>query len=130
MYCKYLSKSLKGNLRCKLLKTITYIDECKKCLNFEPRANKPIKKVSNKRNKLEKNRFSIFTNNFNQCYYCKRKVKENEKLDLHEVYGGSNRLRSIINYLRIVIQKEFEKTRTREEFIEITGKSYIKGDDK
>ena len=36
----------------------------------------------------------------------------------------------VINYLRIVIQKEFEKTRTREEFIEITGKSYIKGDDK
>ena len=49
MYCKYLSKSLKGNLRCKLLKTITYIDKCKKCLKFEPRVNKPIKKVSNKR---------------------------------------------------------------------------------
>ena len=49
MYCKYLSKSLNGNLRCKLLKTITYIDNCKKCLKFEPRANKPIKKVSNKR---------------------------------------------------------------------------------
>ena len=49
MYCKYLSKSLNGNLRCKLLKTITYIDECKKCLKFEPHVNKPIKKVSNKR---------------------------------------------------------------------------------
>ena len=49
MYCKYLSKTLKGNLRCKLLKTITYIDECKKCLKFEPRVNKPIKKISNKR---------------------------------------------------------------------------------
>ena len=48
MYCKYLSKSLNGNLRCKSLKTITYIDECKKCLKFEPRVNKPIKKVSNK----------------------------------------------------------------------------------
>ena len=49
MYCKYLSKSLNGNLRCKLSKTITYIDECKKCLKFEPHVNKPIKKVSNKR---------------------------------------------------------------------------------
>ena len=49
MYCKYLSKSLNGNLRCKISKTITYIDNCKKCLKFEPRANKPIKKVSNKR---------------------------------------------------------------------------------
>lgn len=49
MYCKYLSKTLKGDLRCKLSKTITYMDSCKKCLKFEPRANKPIKKVSNKR---------------------------------------------------------------------------------
>lgn len=49
MYCKYLSKSLNGKLRCKISKSITYIDNCKKCLKFEPRANKPIKKVSNKR---------------------------------------------------------------------------------
>ena len=49
MYCKYLSKSLNGNLRCKLSKTITYIDKCKKCLKFEPRVNNPIKNVSNKR---------------------------------------------------------------------------------
>lgn len=49
MYCKYLSKSLNGKIRCKISKTITYIDKCKKCLKFEPRANKPIKKVSSKR---------------------------------------------------------------------------------
>jgi hypothetical protein len=149
MYCKYLSKKVNGGFKCKKYKqSIISLDSCKNCLEFDLKRNKPIKKVSNKRNKLEKNRFSIFTNNFNQCYYCKRKVKENEKLDLHEVYGGSNRLRSIrmgfvvplcrkchsnekvINYLRILIQKEFEKTHTREEFIKITGKSYIKGDDK
>lgn len=152
MYCKNLLKrqrQKKTVFYCK--KDKRYIDiffHCQNCSDFVLVRNKPIKKVSNKRNKLEKNRFSIFTNNFNQCYYCKRKVKENEKLDLHEVYGGSNRLRSIrmgfvvplcrnchsnekvINYLRILIQKEFEKTHTRQEFIEITGKSYIKGDDK
>lgn len=49
MYCKNLSKSLNGNLRCKLFKTITYIDNCKKCLRFEPRANESIRKVSTKR---------------------------------------------------------------------------------
>lgn len=149
MYCKYLSKSLNGKIKCRYYKRyISSLSECQNCSNLILKRNKPIKKVSNKRNKLEKNRFSIFTDNFNQCYYCKRKVKENEKLDLHEVYGGSNRLRSIknglvvplcrichsnekiIKYLRIKLQKEFEKTHTREEFIEITGKSYIKGDDK
>ena len=150
MYCKNLLKrqrKYKPYFYCKALRKEIILPCDENCSNFLFVRNKPIKKVSNKRNKLEKNRFSIFTDNFNQCYYCKRKVKENEKLDLHEVYGGSNRLRSIrmgfvvplcrkchsneeiINYLRIVIQKEFEKTRTREEFIEITGKSYIKGDD-
>ena len=49
MYCKYLSKCLNGNLKCKISKTITYTDNCKKCFKFEPRANKPIKKVSKKR---------------------------------------------------------------------------------
>lgn len=76
----------------------------------------------------------------NQCFYCK---KQNCRLDLHEVYGGSNRKRSIknglvvplcrechsneqiINLLRIELQKEYEKTHSREEFIELIGKSYI-----
>lgn len=148
MYCKYLSKCLNGKIKCRYYKRyIISLIECKSCSNLICKANKPIKKVSNKRNKIEKNRFSIFTDNFNQCYYCKKKIKENEKLDLHEVYGGSNRLRSIknglvvplcrichsnekiIKYLRIKLQREFEKTHTREEFIKITGKSYIKGDD-
>ena len=43
MYCKYLSKSLKGNLRCKLLKTITYIDKRKKCLKNDCRKNERYK---------------------------------------------------------------------------------------
>ena len=144
MYCIYLSKSLNGKLRCKISKTITYIDNCKKCLKFEPRVNKPIKKVTDKQKELNKNRFSIFTTNFNKCFYCGKEGK----MDIHEVYGGSNRTRSIknglciplcrlchsneniINHLRIKLQKEYEKTHTREEFIKLIGKSYIKGDDK
>lgn len=144
MYCKYLSKSLNGNLRCLKTKTITYISNCQECLKFEPHTNKCINRVSKKQKKLENNRFSIFTTKFDECYYCKRKIKENERLDLHEVYGGSNRTRSIkngfvvplcrlchsneeiINILRIKLQKEYEKTHGREEFIKIIGKSYIK----
>ena len=95
MYCKNLSKKVNGKIKCKIKKQVITLDKCKNCSDFNLVRNKPIKKVSNKRSKLEKNRFSIFTDNFNQCYYCKRKIKENEKLDLHEVYGGSNRLRSI-----------------------------------
>ena len=74
------------------------------------------------------------------CEYCEQYSK---RLDPHEVYGGSNRKRSIkhkfvklicpkchsneviINQLRIDTQKEFEKEHTREEFIKLIGKSYI-----
>ena len=101
-------------------------------------ANKPIKKVSRKQKQLEKNRFSIFTDNFNKCYYCGKEGK----MDLHEIYGGSNRKRSIengfvvplcrichsnekiIQYLRIKLQKEYEKKHSRDDFIKLIGKSY------
>ena len=144
MYCKYLSKCLNGKLKCKLSKQVITLDKCKNCSKSIVVRNKGINKISNKQKKLNDNRFSIITNNFNQCYNCKRLKKENEKFDLHEVYGGSNRTRSIkmgfviplcrkchsneeiINKLRIKIQKEFEKKYSREEFIKIIGKSYIK----
>lgn len=40
--------------------------------------------------KLEKNRFSIITNNLNMCYLCGRK-----KDHLHEVFFGKNRINSM-----------------------------------
>lgn len=140
MYCKYLSKSLNGKIRCKFNKTSIYITECKTCLNFEPKANKGINKKTSKLAKLENNRFSIFTNDFTKCYYCHKQCKT----DLHEVYGGSNRITSIKNglvvplcrqchsneniimELKAKLQKEYEKNHTRTDFIKIIGKSYIK----
>ena len=92
MYCKNLSKCLNGKLRCKINKQVITLDCCKNCSNFILVTNKSINKVTNKQKQLEKNRYSIFTNNLNKCYYC---GKHNIKLDLHEVYGGSNRTRSI-----------------------------------
>lgn len=148
MYCKNLLKRQRQTkivLYCRKHKRyIICLSFCETCSDFEIKRNKPIKNKTIKQKQIEKARFSNYTNNYNKCYYCGNVGT----MDLHEVYGGSNRLRSIrmgfvvplcrkchsnekvINYLRIVIQKEFEKTRTREEFIKITGKSYIKGDDK
>lgn len=98
-----------------------------------------IKKRSNKLAKIERQRDKDLTKS-GICEYCGNYSK---RLDPHEIYGGSNRKRSIkhkfvklicprchsneeiINQLRIDIQKEFEKKRTREEFIKIIGKSYI-----
>lgn len=74
------------------------------------------------------------------CEFC---GKFSKRLDPHEIYGGSNRKRSIahkfvkllcrechsneniINQLKIDTQKEYEKTHTRAEFIAIVGKSYL-----
>lgn len=50
MYCKYLSKCLNGKIKCRLYKRyIISLLECKNCSNLIYKANKPIKKVSNKR---------------------------------------------------------------------------------
>jgi hypothetical protein len=49
-----------------------------------------MKNKSSKLAKMEKNRFSIFTNNLTQCYYCKA-----PKDDLHEIFGGCRRIVSM-----------------------------------
>lgn len=98
-----------------------------------------IKQKSSKLAKLERQRDKNLTKE-GICEYCRQYSK---RLDPHEIYGGSNRQRSIkhkfvklicpkchsnekiIKQLRIDTQKEYEKTHTREDFIKIIGKSYI-----
>ena len=71
MYCKYLSKSLNGKIRCKMNKTSIYITECKTCLNFEPKANKGINKVSNKRIFVTKETYNkVYERDKGRCRLC------------------------------------------------------------
>ena len=103
-----------------------------------------MKKKSNKLAKLEKNRYSVFNDNENICYYCHRQKRSDEKFDFHEVYGGSNRQTSmknglcvhlcrkchsnqfILNDLKVWCQREYERMgHTRIDFIKLIGKSYI-----
>lgn len=98
-----------------------------------------MKKKSKKLAKLERQRDKEIVKS-GICEFC---GKFSKRLDPHEVYGGSNRKRSIahkfvkllcrkchddeeiINQLRIDTQKEYEKNHTREEFITLIGKSYL-----
>ena len=98
-----------------------------------------IKKKSKKLAKLERQRDKDIVKE-GICEFC---GKYSKRLDPHEVYGGSNRKRSIkhkfvklicskchsneaiINQLRIDTQKEYMKTHTEEEFIDLIGKSYL-----
>lgn len=98
-----------------------------------------IKKKSKKLVKLERQRDKNLVKE-GICEFCGNYSRH---LDPHEVYGGSNRKRSIahkfvkllcrkchdneeiINQLRIETQKEYMKTHTEEEFIKLIGKSYL-----
>lgn len=103
-----------------------------------------IKKKSKKLARLERQRDKGIVKK-GICEVCGNYSRH---LDPHEVYGGSNRKRSIqhkfvkliclkchsnetiINQLRIDTQKEYEKTHTRQEFINLIGKSYLRRKEK
>ena len=101
-----------------------------------------MKNKTYKLKKLEKNRWSILTNDMEHCFVC-----ENSFVDIHEIYGGSHRKTSMANgfcvplfrkhheyvtlnadgsnYLKQKCQHEFEKTHTRDEFIKLIGRNYL-----
>ena len=66
---------------------------------------KGIKRVSNKQRKLEQKRFSILTDNLNQCYEC-GKTRDQTRIDIHEIYKGSNRQASMKNGFCIPLCRE------------------------
>ena len=90
---------------------------------------------------LEKNRYSILTDNLDYCYVCGK-----PKDALHEVFEGANRVNSMKNgmvipicykhhsmihknrqfslYYKILCQTKFEETHSREEFIKIFKRNY------
>lgn len=99
MYCKFFKiKQKKGSrfFYCKRMNKAVDLKECKSCIykkykkSVSNRLKKPLKQVSKKRVKLERNRFSIFTDNLDKCYFCNK-----PKDDLHELLGGRNRNNSM-----------------------------------
>ena len=107
--------------------------------------NKGIRKQSDKQRKLEQKRFSILTGNLQRCYEC-GKTKDQIKIDIHEIYKGSNRRASMVNGFCVPLCREchqrtendikfyrkfqkickdrFLETHDLSEFIAILGKSF------
>lgn len=56
----------------------------------KPKKVQKLKNRSKKIAKLERNRYSIFTNDLEHCYICGSKKEE-----LHEIYAGRNRINSM-----------------------------------
>ena len=142
MKCQYLrvrSEKYQKYYYCFKQKKKINISSCGDCKDKVFKKYSKMKNRSKKISKLERERDKNIIK-FGQCEYCHKEFKH---LDPHEVYGGSNRKRSIekgfikklcrkchsdekiINQLKIDTQIEFEKTHSREEFIKLIGKSYL-----
>lgn len=92
--CIYIRKR-KNKPYCKLLNKEIEFSQCRRCeeKEYKPKKIYKIKQRTYKQAKLEKKRYSIFTNNLDKCIECPN-VK-NLKVDKHEIFRGRNRLNSI-----------------------------------
>ena len=88
---KFRQKNYEMYLYCSIQKKVIDFKDCRNCKYKEFKTVKEIKKKSNKLKKLEDKRFSIITSNLKICYICEQK----QKRDLHEIFGGSNRQKSM-----------------------------------
>lgn len=59
------------------------------------KSKKKMKNKSKKLAKLERNRYSILTNDLEYCFACKLERKKIKKDDFHEAFRGRNRRKSI-----------------------------------
>lgn len=159
--CKNLKQGF-NKLKCKRTNKEITLSECINCRFYDRKVSKgnyslksksvlkcsktPLKKVSKKHAKSEKDRYSIFTTDLEHCYFCKLyNNKEIPRDDLHEIFRGARRSLSkkygavlptcrtchenetLINEWRKIGQKECMKyyNWTKEEFIKVFGKNYL-----
>lgn len=92
--CIYLKQKFNKKLECKKDKNRIPFKNCKNCPYKEYKSNNlnstKLKTRTSKLAKLEKNRFSLFTDNMNKCYFCNK-----PKDHIHEVIYGKNRINSM-----------------------------------
>ena len=111
MKCIYLKQKFNHKFECKRNKEEICLKDCSNCpykeykkctitvkkstykwknVQKSPVYCAKMKQRSNKLAKLEKNRFSLFTDNMNKCYFC-----PNKKDHIHEIFCGRNRQNSM-----------------------------------
>lgn len=141
--CKNLKQKIDRSLYCKMLNRKISFRECSGC---EFKEYNEGKKISVKKNKtiakLERDRFSILTNDLTKCIVC-----ENKKEHLHEVYPGRNRSNSmkygcvlplcsnchleihnnskLSDYYKALTQQRFIEVYPYLDFIEIFKRNYL-----
>lgn len=144
--CINLKQKLDRTLYCKKLKKSISINQCGDCLYKQFKEIKTLntlKKISFRRNKAQKERFSIINHPLNKCAVCGSK----NGVQLNEVYEGAKRSvsmkygfvvplcdkhhkkfhndRSFAIPYKQAYQREFEKTHTHEEFMNLIHHNYL-----
>lgn len=91
IYLRFRSRKYQKYIYCKKKRKEINFCDCRNCKYKTYKEVKELKKKSKKQKKLEYNRFSIITDNLKVCYIC----NQNKKDDLHEIFGGCNRGKSM-----------------------------------
>lgn len=143
--CVYLKQKIDRTIYCKKQNKCIVFRECSGC-EFKELKNIKQSSINVKKNKniakLERDRFSILTNDLTKCIIC-----ENKKEHLHEVFPGRNRSNSmkygcviplcskhhreihenieLTNYYKILAQQRFIETYPYLSFIEIFKRNYL-----
>ena len=149
MGCVYLKKKLNNQLYCKLHNKCVNISDCSKCADiiYKSLNTNTLKKITFRQIEKQKKRFSIIYHNLNVCCVCGLKSGKYNIIDLNEIYEGSRRQASMVNGFvapmcrqchtrfhndrefalkyKKMFQREYEKTHTRQEFINLIHKSYL-----
>lgn len=96
MNCIYLKQKLNHTLVCKKEKCTITLKDCANCKykEYKNKTNcqifKEKRQKSKKLTKLERNRFSVFTEDLDHCIICGSK-----RDNLHEIFFGKNRIKSM-----------------------------------
>lgn len=75
---------------------------------------KKMRKKSKKLAKIEKNRYSILTDDLEHCFTCELERKKTIKADLHEVFSGRNRRKSMEYGLVVPLCRECHEKATND----------------
>lgn len=89
---KCLKQGFSNKYICRRTSKEIKLSDCKNCPYKEYKESnvKQIRQRTSKQAKLERGRFSLFTDDLEHCYFCK-KSKDN----IHEVIFGKNRVNSM-----------------------------------
>lgn len=101
-YCIHLKKK-KNKPYCNVIKKEISLFQCRECINKEYKThdynrqctktqnNKKMRVKSSELAKLERSRYSVFTDNKDKCMFCPATTN----LTWHEIYAGRNRQNSM-----------------------------------